>query len=145
MSADIIAHPKLEEVLKPLIRSKREYLCLRIMGMGEPDAMRFALRKPSVAPVWRSTDPEFREIETYLTGNRELYKAEADVIFLQEMEPKLKAGFMRMVEKFEDWDNQNDRDKHHILRAIHLLGNVLPAARPIRGRIEEVIFRRREG
>jgi hypothetical protein len=116
----------LEELFKPLNRSMREYLILRIMGEGVVASIKFLGIADSSVGVWRTLDGSpYKEVEREVLAHAEELRGQAVKMFVSDLSTKSLYILSTLVSLgIGDFTKQSSSTQRSILRAVELLNKV---------------------
>lgn len=120
---EVVERLFLNDILNPFREAQRDYLCLRIKGIGIEKAIELANRKKQTIEFWRDNDPEFKRVEEYLISNKELYAKEAGEYFGGYFF-SITYGLLKIANKVNEWEEISKRDRTDVFRACKLLSEL---------------------
>ena len=111
----------LVDILDPLDKAQRDFLALRLAGVGVREAGRIVGRKENAISVWRcAVDPYFKAVEQYVLANKEQYLSTATKIYLDDLGIKARIILNNLIEMGMDWEKIKSKDKYFVMKAIEL-------------------------
>ena len=147
MTQDIVSYEgkTFEDLITPFNEAQRDYLYLRVKGIGVGESLRLANRKPQTGRVWRLDDPNFKILEAYLIEHKDIYAPQASAHFSSRL-AKITFGLMELADRLNDWENVTPSERPYILRACEILIKIHSNGHTPNEGYEEMLFRiRRKG
>jgi hypothetical protein len=109
------------EMIRPLKKTQRQYLCIRVMDNPHSMACKLAGVNEGTPRQWRVHDPLYKRIEKEVLSHQDLLIDSAFSISLAAYLSKSMIGLMSMLDTEKDLDKMDTRERGQYLKAVDSL------------------------